>query len=490
MKNKQIVAILMSLIIVATVLAMSMPVIGSKQAITNTDWQQFHKDAQHTGFSTSTAPDTNEILWISDDIGAVASSSPVVAEGKVFVNCGDVVKALNEYTGEYLSDYGPGSSRYGSWASPCYHDEKIWCGMSGSVNGGTMVADGKVFAGNWDGHQYYCWDEETGELLWTFTEENTGLWGTAYAQGTPAYADGKVYLTTWVFIGGHVYCVDADTGEEIWHQTLPLDACGSPTIANGIVYVTTYNFYGDGDIYALDTSTGAILWQHTIQGTDSTPAVAYGNVYVTGGSKGFSDIQTYCFDATTGTPIWETNVSDTIGGWTCSVAVADGKVFVGKPGGWFGYAGTYALDAFTGGVIWSYPAGGSSPAVADGIVFTIGDGKVYAFGNKIPATVRIEPETLNLNDDEDGVFTAFITLPDGCDVADINVSTVECEDAPALNGTISASGSGTLVVKFDRADLKNDLPVGDAVEMTVTGERTNGTRFEGSDTVRVIAKGA
>jgi len=28
----------------------------------------------------------------------------------------------------------------------------------------------------------------------------------------------------------------------------------------------------------------------------------------------------------------------------------------------------------------SYPAGGSSPAVAGGMVFTIGSGRVYAFG--------------------------------------------------------------------------------------------------------------
>ncbi|MCK4459701.1 MAG: DUF4430 domain-containing protein, partial [Methanosarcinales archaeon] len=105
----------------------------------------------------------------------------------------------------------------------------------------------------------------------------------------------------------------------------------------------------------------------------------------------------------------------------------------------------------------------------------------------IPASVRIKPETLNLN--SKGKFTAFITLPEGYDVADINVSTVECEGAPALSGTISASDSGTLVVKFDRANLAG-VPAGDAVPLTVTGELTDGTRFEGSDMVEVIAKGA
>jgi hypothetical protein len=157
-------------------------------------------------------------------------------------------------------------------------------------------------------------------------------------------------------------------------------------------------------------------------------------------------------------------------------------------GGWGFFEGIGVYDAMTGAPVWSYEYAGSSPSVAnqDGMVVSIGKGgKVYAFYT-LPASVRIEPETLNLN--ASGVFTVFITLPEGYDVADIDVNTVECEGAPALSATISATDNGTLVVKFDRADLRDDLPAGE-VEMTVTGKLTDGTRFEGSDTVRVIAKG-
>jgi hypothetical protein len=234
-----------------------------------------------------------------------------------------------------------------------------------------------------------------------------------------------------------------------------------------------------------------------VKATDSTPAVVDDKVYICGGCSPwasgyeYNGVGVYCFD-TDGTPIWQ-NESDwnelIMGSWTCSPAVADGMVFVGDPSNayddMFEFNGTYALDAATGDVIWYLPYGGASPAVADGTVFTIGGGRVYAVGDEIPAGVRIEPETLNLN--ASGVFTAFITLPECYDVADINVSTVECEGAPALNGTIAAADNGTLVVKFARADLRDDLPVGDAVEMTVTGELIDGTKFEGSDMVRVIA---
>ncbi|CAD6493704.1 MAG: Outer membrane protein assembly factor BamB [Candidatus Argoarchaeum ethanivorans] len=488
--------------------------------IKRTDWHQFHYDGVHSGFSPSGAPDTNETLWISDELSAIGGTSTVVADGKVFAYGGPtspygsgegVLYGLDEFTGAIIWNISIPTPAFGSWSSPAYHNgrvftstdietgcydaatgEQIWAFENPtngpSVNGGPVVADGKVIVNDWQAGHYYCLDEETGELLWTFTEEQTGDWNVGYTQGVPAYEDGKFYLTTWLYVGGNVYCLDADTGENIWNQTTPLDTCGSPTVVDGTVYVTNYNFEGYGEIYAMNATNGSILWHKAIQRSDSTPAVAYGNVYVTGGCLGYSDRQTYCFNATNGNLTWSTDTADAIGAWTCSVAVADGKVFAGTEGGdSFDYAGTYALDAFTGDVIWSYPEGGASPAVADGIVFTIGCGRVYAFGgSEIPAGVRIEPETLNL--DASGVFTAFITLLEGYDGADIDVSTVKCEDAPALSGTVSASDSGTLVIKFDRADLVG-VPAGNAVRLSVTGELTDGTRFEGSDTVRVIAKG-
>ncbi|RZN36786.1 MAG: hypothetical protein EF813_06405 [Methanosarcinales archaeon] len=444
-----------------------------------TDWAQFHYDAAHIGTSPCSAPDTNETLWISDDIGAVGSSSPVIADGKVFVNCGGTVKALDESTGAYLGDHGPGSSKYGSWASPCYHDGNVWCAMPGAVNGGIMVADGKIFGGDWDGHHYYCRDEENDEELWNITVSG-------YAAGTPGYSDEMVYFTSWVYTGGHIYCVDPDTGSEIWHQTVPLDVCSSPTIVNGILYFTTYGFYSDGDIYALNATDGTILWSQTIQRSDSTPAVVDGYVYVCAGCAGYSDLQTYCFDAVTGTPVWATDVNDSIGGWTISVAVADGKVYVGSSDELIGCKGTYALNAATGDVIWSHPEGGSSPAVAHNTVFTIGGGRVYAFGGgEIPAGVTFDHKKLKLN--SNGILKAFITLPEGYDVADIDVSTVECEGAHAFGDGSVIPGKQALEVKFKIQDLVN-VPTGDAVSLTVTGELTTGERFEGSNTVEVTAK--
>ena len=355
------------------------------------NWFQFHKDEQHTGYYPGDAPDDSTLLWVSDDINAVGSSSPVVAEGTVFVNCGDSVMSssgdddssvtgLDMYTGETIGIFGSGCTAWGSWTSPCYYEGNIYCGRSDSVNGGDLIVDGKRYVGDYEGYRYYCTYAENGTSVWT--KSVNGL-----AMGTPAYSDGMVYLTCCKFeLSGDVYCVDAETGDEIWHISTPSghDTSGTTSVYNDILYITTYNWNGNGDIYAVDKYDGTVLWRKTIQRTDSCPAVAYGNVYVCGGCPGYSKLQTYCFDAVTGNELWNITASYSgIGAWTCSPVVADGKCYVGKMDStMYGYSSIYAFDAYTGDVVWTSSGGGASPAISESILYTVGnDGKVYAYGS-------------------------------------------------------------------------------------------------------------
>lgn len=392
-------------------------------------WSSFQGDLQHTGYYSGDAPDTNTLLWASEDIDCVPSSSVTIGEGKVFVYCffnGDnaevpdqgYIAALDLSTGELLwKEPTLVTNKYDSWATPVYHDglvftsgdtaryastgEPAWpegrC-LADGTNGGPLVADGKVFIGNWDGRKYFAYDEKTGEQLWEYKVSGH------YAQGSPSYNDGKVFLTSWGGSGGSdggLYCVDADTGEHIWNNTqasrpaLPntppgakgYSLMGSASISDGYIYATKYNFYDDGELYCFRESDGTLLWNRTIQRTDSTPAVYDGKVYVTGGCFGYSPHQTYCFDAITGELVWSTTPDQDIGGWTCSVVVADGKVFVGREGSWdfdsmiFSYVKLFALDANTGDMIWEADNGGATVAIYGGVLFTAGmDGRIYAYG--------------------------------------------------------------------------------------------------------------
>jgi len=446
------------LVILAVCVITAVPVMAAG----GTDWQQFHKDAANTGNTTASAPTSNTTLWFTDDIGAVDSSSVAIANEHVFVYCNNNVKCLNEFTGavEWTS-VALDSSTWGSWSSPAYHNGNIFIASGTKVysikesdgslnwtytmplakeacNGSVTIADGKVFIGDWDGHHYYCLDEATGTKLWEF--EVSG-----YAQGTPAYDDGKVYLTSYEWVGGHVYCIYSDNGSQVWHQTFPLDIGGSATVANNVVYVAEYNFGGEGKLYALNTDNGSILWaSDNISSTDSTPAVADGKVYLCGGCPGWCKLATYCFSTDNGTQLWKV---DDIGGWTCSIAAASNAVVVGNVKFYgAGSYGTYALDPDTGITMWSSSYGGSSPVVANGRVFTIAQGRVYAFGtlpDLVPTQIGV-PTYIN-----DGQANTITTV-------------VKNNGTGTANTTVTLKANDTLI------GTENITSLGDGANQTVT----------------------
>jgi hypothetical protein len=112
----------------------------------------------------------------------------------------------------------------------------------------------------------------------------------------------------------------------------------------------------------------------------------------------------------------------------------------------------------------------------------------------IPATIDFHPGTLNLKSKGKWV-TTYIELPEDYDASNIDVSTIRLNDEvqaeanPTEIGDYGGDGIADLMVKFDRSAVQEILEVGDEVKITVAGELTDGTPFEGSDTIRVIDKG-
>lgn len=113
-------------------------------------------------------------------------------------------------------------------------------------------------------------------------------------------------------------------------------------------------------------------------------------------------------------------------------------------------------------------------------------------------TVDINPETLNLESNGTWIMV-YIELPEGYDVEDINVTTVQLDTVPAAWGNVEGN---KLMVKFDRQTVTDyiwtfklyhmGIPLpkeGAEVELTITGELIDETSFKGSDTIRVIYKG-
>jgi outer membrane protein assembly factor BamB len=171
----------------------------------------------------------------------------------------------------------------------------------------------------------------------------------------------------WVFPNPNITSVPIDNNHVL----------STAAVANGYLYVGGAN---RGGFYCLNASTGRQIWSNPnmyVAASFSTPAFSDGYLYVS-----ISGLIT-ALDASTGAAIWSTNFTNVHGnpesGW--SPTVVDGVVYVG------GYSAFYALNAMTGVTIWKYGDNRgftgfmtSSPAVADGYVYAVGNYHDYDSG--------------------------------------------------------------------------------------------------------------
>jgi outer membrane protein assembly factor BamB len=308
---------------------------NTTSSVSTTDWwPMFRHDLSHSGYSTSTGPETNNVLW-EYAIGN-SMSSPAIVDGKVYIG--------SESNRMYCLDANTG--------------EKIWSYITnGKVYSSPAVVDGKVYFLS-DGGKVYCLNSGTGKKIWDYSIGR-------YDASSPTVANGKVYFGSG---DSNVSCLNADTGAKIWqYKTFQKIITSSPAVVNEKVYIGA-----ESDVYCLNANTGAKIWQYYTNAfiVGSSPAVADGRVYI----GGCEDNKIYCINADTGAEIWNFTTSGRV---LSSPAIVNNMVYIGSDDN-----NVYCLNANTGAKIWEYTTGGgmiwSSPAVANGKIY-IGssDNKVY-----------------------------------------------------------------------------------------------------------------
>jgi hypothetical protein len=123
----------------------------------------------------------------------------------------------------------------------------------------------------------------------------------------------------------------------------------------------------------------------------------------------------------------------------------------------------------------------------------IGFRVAYVPESVLKAKIDIDPSVLNLQSEGEWI-TCYIELAQGYNVGNIDVSTIKLNDSvpseskPTAIGDYDKDGIADVMVKFNRTAVQAILQVGN-VEITVSGQLTDGTPFEGSDTIRVINPG-
>jgi outer membrane protein assembly factor BamB len=277
----------------------------------------FRGDLAHTGAYAGSAPKSiGHVAWEFKTGGRIFSS-PVVADGLVFVGSNDhFVHAIDAGTGRE------------AWKFP----------TDANVNSTPAVANGAVYVLSLDGNAYAL-DEHTGKLLWKFQTGGesrlnmAGIYGLAPSRevvpdvwdfflSSPAVDDGLVYFGS----GDHnVYALEAATGKLRWKFQAGDVVHSSPAIANGVLYIGCW----DGVMYALKAGTGELMWKfatgvdatHFMHGLPGSAAVVAGIVVF-----GSRDNNIYALDANTGKELWRQGNS---GSWViASPAIKDGVVYI------------------------------------------------------------------------------------------------------------------------------------------------------------------
>ena len=162
------------------------------------------------------------------------------------------------------------TQRDSSLASMPKRDKEVWkFEMGGAISVAPAIADGKVFAGQQGGERFfYCVDAETGELIWKQTVPGGWVWGSA------AVDDGLVYIPT---VDGHAVCLDAETGHMIWMYPTAMSVPAEPAIDGDLVYFGSWS----RSLYAFNKKTGDIVWKQNGIGLDSGTLIANeGKIYL------------------------------------------------------------------------------------------------------------------------------------------------------------------------------------------------------------------
>ena len=241
----------------------------------------------------------------------------------------------------------------------------------------------------------YCMDANTGAQLWNYPLD---------IANDPAVVDGKVYVTETDYYNSLLYCLDANTGSYIWSKPISGGWIFSSTIVAddkiflGSMDIDYYNFSGKFQCFDLN---GNMEWTYPLLPNEimflTNPAVSNGKVYFTTVdlySYYYGNL--YCLDAETGELIWLKPVS-TFWLWyygTNSPICAENNVYVLDidPYSYYGYLRCYNGD--TGSTVWNYPLGlaFSTPAYYDGSIF-ITDFDFHTYNSRI---LRINAATGSL----------------------------------------------------------------------------------------------
>ena len=371
------------------------------------DWSSFAGNNANSAVTTDYAPrDFNSaVISFTSDLGLKESSAPVVADGKVYVYANGETGTLYCLNAETLAvDWQTpvmvdDTTGFGSWSTPVVGSSSIvfaasdflgcW-NLDGSErwtitlenkvgNGSCKISDGKIIVPcfNWANafQSMSAFDLQSGSNLWNVIDP-----AFTFSACTPVIYEtaGKGYGCS----GPLVFQFDTSDGTVDWSKGLP-DASGLQNLSmlNSVLFVSDFAFSATvgSNLYSVNRGDGTVNWVAQVNVSDMPPAIE-GHVLVhsSGDSWGVPQELTG-IDLITGTQLWK--VAKSLGGWTFMPAISKGVVYASANNS----TNLTAINVADGSVISEIALGGSSPAIANDILYTAFDGRLFAYSWKAEA---------------------------------------------------------------------------------------------------------
>jgi outer membrane protein assembly factor BamB/orotate phosphoribosyltransferase len=164
-----------------------------------------------------------------------------------------------------------------------------------------LLVGNRIYRGC-DAAKMQAFSVESGGVVWEYqaagaASTKKGIWS------CPAFHEGRLYFGAY---NGTIYCLDAETGEEIWARPDGEWVGASPLIVPkhnlvyfGIEYVRPW---AQGSIGAYDMDTGEKVWEHQVEKLQhGSPGYWEGGDLIVWGS---ADHETLALDAKTGDIAW------------------------------------------------------------------------------------------------------------------------------------------------------------------------------------------
>ena len=301
-------------------------------------WPMYHHDLQSTGFTTSSAPSKNNILWSEgnweDTWFTPQRCSPVIVNNTLFIGACDTTYPLditkNKDSNTIFKEKSPHNNPF--WRNNKRLSPLLWY---------------ETYA--------FAFDADTGNQKW-----RTRLPEQHYIGGSPAVENERLYITSNydVFgLDGNLFCLDISSGDILWNFTF-YHRYTSPLAYNGNVFVLGMEIDEYPTIYAklycIDAITGVELYNTTLGNGEANiaPALFNNKLYISVFDEETSYVYVCCVNASNGDLLWTKELDGTWFG--SSPVIYNNKVIVSStyltanPSG-----NLWCMDAENGDILWN-----------------------------------------------------------------------------------------------------------------------------------------